>query len=211
MCLLIMFDNVCCPYFTLEQVFWDVFHQIIAHEFGALVTERLLREIVLRSVKHRSARLERKQNALADVNTIRTERAWEWPMPVSKEVIFECLNGYMKGTMWTKPPYDRGAADVRLSGDISSLNLDLLRVSDDFVIKKNDGRDANGSRAYQLILRHMQLLPCAAYTKKALHDLKGKRKAAGELQGQSPAKTSKMPAKSRDIFDMELETDEEYI
>src|SRR6267154_4262188 len=64
-------------------------------------------------------------------------------MPVSKEVIFECLNSYMKGTMWTEPPVcavcsqcDRDAADVRLSGDISSLNLDLLRASDDFIVKK---------------------------------------------------------------------------
>ncbi|KAG1756121.1 hypothetical protein EDB19DRAFT_1902293 [Suillus lakei] len=70
-------------------------------------------------------------------------------------------------------------------------------------------RDANGSHAYQLMLRHMQSLPCTAYTKQALHNSEGKMKAADELQGQSPAKTSKVPAKGHDIFDMELETDEE--
>jgi hypothetical protein len=50
----------------------------------------------------------------------------------------------------------------------------------------------------------MQLLPCAAYMKKALHDLKGKRKATDKLQDQSPAKNLKIPAKDHDIFDMEL-------
>ncbi|KAG1737048.1 hypothetical protein EDB19DRAFT_1910051 [Suillus lakei] len=132
------------PFLTFDSLSdQDVFHQIITHEFGALVTERLSQEIVSQSVKHRSARLERKQNALADANTIRIERERDWPVPVSKEVIFECLTGYMKGTMWTEPPvcavcsqYDRDATEVRLSGDISSLNLDLLRASDDFIIKK---------------------------------------------------------------------------
>ncbi|KAG1783848.1 hypothetical protein EV702DRAFT_18839 [Suillus placidus] len=68
-----------------------------------------------------------------------------------------------------------------------------------------NSRDANGSRAYQLILRHTQLLPCAAYTKKSLHNSKGKRKATDELEGQSPAKNSKIC----DIFDIEMETDDE--
>lgn len=71
-----------------------------------------------------------------------------------------------------------------------------------------NSRDANGSRIYQLILRRMQLLPCAAYTKKAFHDPKGKRKATDELGGQSPAKNSKMSTESHDIFDMELEADD---
>jgi hypothetical protein len=56
----------------------------------------------------------------------------------------------------------------------------------------------------------MQLLPCATYTKKALHDQKGKRKATDELvEDQSPTKSSKMPAKGHNIFDMDLETDDE--
>jgi hypothetical protein len=55
----------------------------------------------------------------------------------------------------------------------------------------------------------MQLLPCAAYTKKAIHDQKGKRKATDELVEQSPTKNSKMPTKGHDIFDMDLETDDE--
>ncbi|KAG1873152.1 hypothetical protein F4604DRAFT_776883 [Suillus subluteus] len=75
-----------------------------------------------------------------------------------------------------------------------------------------NSRDANGSRIYQLILRRMQLLPCAAYTKKAvqaLHDPKGKRKATDELGGQSPAKNSKSSRKGHDIFDMDLGTDDD--
>ncbi|KAG1903712.1 uncharacterized protein F5891DRAFT_1276393, partial [Suillus fuscotomentosus] len=70
----------------------DIFRQILTHEFGVLVTEHLSQEIVSHSVKIKSAQLERKQNTLADVNSIRTEREWEWPMPVSKEVIFECFD-----------------------------------------------------------------------------------------------------------------------
>ncbi|KAG2758052.1 hypothetical protein P692DRAFT_20710152, partial [Suillus brevipes Sb2] len=81
----------------------DVIHQILTHEFGALVIERLSQEIPSQSVKLRSARLNQKQNALADIINVRAEREREWPMPVSKEVVFECLNGYMKGTMWSEP------------------------------------------------------------------------------------------------------------
>jgi hypothetical protein len=72
-----------------------------------------------------------------------------------------------------------------------------------------NSRDANGSRIYQLILQRMQLLPCAAYTKKALHDPKGKRKAADKPRGQSPTKSSKLPMEGHDIFDMDLETDDD--
>ncbi|KAG1863882.1 hypothetical protein F4604DRAFT_2028772 [Suillus subluteus] len=120
-----------------------VFCQILAHDFGVLVTERLSQEIVLRSVKDMSARPECKHNALAEARDIRTDRERGWPMPVSKEVVLKCLNGYMEGTMWTEPfvcavcsQYDRDAVNIHLSGDISSMNLDLLRVSDDFVVKK---------------------------------------------------------------------------
>jgi hypothetical protein len=59
-----------------------------------------------------------------------------------KEVILKCLNGYMEGTMWIEPSvcavcsqYDRDAVNIHLSGDVSSMNLDLLCVSDDFIVK----------------------------------------------------------------------------
>ncbi|KAG1860298.1 hypothetical protein DFJ58DRAFT_744495 [Suillus subalutaceus] len=123
---LIIPSNAYCTYFMLEQVFWAVFCQILAHEFGVLVTERLSQEIVSRFVKDMSARLECKQNALAEQS-----------------------------------------------------------------------------------FRRMQLLPCAAYTKKALHDPKGKRKVTNELGGQSPAKNSKLSTESHDIFDIELEADDD--
>ncbi|KAG0705608.1 hypothetical protein DFH29DRAFT_906115 [Suillus ampliporus] len=96
--------------------------------------------------------------------------------------------------------------DACYAENLSALSAPVLRKS---ALRIPNSRDANGSRAYQLILRRMQLLPCAAYTKKALHDSKGKRKAGDELQGQSPTKTSKMPSKSHDLFDMDLGTDEE--
>ncbi|KAG2151189.1 uncharacterized protein EDB93DRAFT_300919 [Suillus bovinus] len=43
------------PFLTFDSLSdQDIFHQIITHEFGALVTERLSHEIVSRSVKHRT-------------------------------------------------------------------------------------------------------------------------------------------------------------
>ena len=71
-------------------------------------------------------------------------------MPVSKEVIFKCLNGYMEGTMWTEPPvcavcsqYDRDAADVRLSGDILSFNLDFSASQTTSLSKVRRSRHVN--------------------------------------------------------------------
>lgn len=56
-------------------------------------------------------------------------------------------------------------------------------------------RDANGSRVYQVMLQHMQLLPCEKYMQAAfvnsIKDGKGKRKATdegSEAMGQSPSK-----------------------
>ncbi|KAG1729878.1 uncharacterized protein EDB91DRAFT_1085649 [Suillus paluster] len=52
--------------------------------------------------------------------------------------------------------------------------------------------DVNGSCIYQIMLQHMQLLPCTKYTQPvfvdSLKDRKGKRKAADETTGQSPTK-----------------------
>ncbi|KAG1721369.1 uncharacterized protein EDB91DRAFT_1088475 [Suillus paluster] len=53
-------------------------------------------------------------------------------------------------------------------------------------------RNVNGSHIYQIMLQHMQLLPCTKYTQPifvdSLKDRKGKRKATDEMTGQSPTK-----------------------
>ncbi|KAG1830306.1 hypothetical protein EV424DRAFT_1535012 [Suillus variegatus] len=62
-------------------------------------------------------------------------------------------------------------------------------------------RDANGSRVYQMMLQHMQLLPCEKYMQAAfvnsIKDGREKRKAtdeASEAMGQSPAKKGSFSA-----------------
>ncbi|KAG1784928.1 uncharacterized protein HD556DRAFT_173979 [Suillus plorans] len=58
--------------------------------------------------------------------------------------------------------------------------------------RRDNPRDVNGSRIYQIMLQHMQLLPCTKYTQPvfvdSLKDRKRKRKAADETTGQSPTK-----------------------
>ncbi|KAG1845669.1 hypothetical protein F4604DRAFT_1936835 [Suillus subluteus] len=53
-------------YFTLEQVLQSL-GNVLAREFGVLVTEHLSQEIVSRSVKDMSARLGHKQNVPAEL------------------------------------------------------------------------------------------------------------------------------------------------
>ncbi|KAG1769754.1 hypothetical protein EDD22DRAFT_948726 [Suillus occidentalis] len=72
-------------------------------------------------------------------------------------------------------------------------------------------RDANGSRVYQIMLQHMQLLPCEKYMQAAfvnsIKDGKGKRKATdeeSEAMGQSPSKKGSFSAAVEDeLEDME--------
>ena len=61
--------------------------------------------------------------------------------------------------------------------------------------------DKFGSRNYQLILRRMQILPCASYVKAAMLDPKGKRKASEEPHEQSLMKKS---AGAQELLDMDL-------
>ncbi|KAG0705980.1 hypothetical protein DFH29DRAFT_872713 [Suillus ampliporus] len=53
-------------------------------------------------------------------------------------------------------------------------------------------RNVNGSRVSQIMLQHMQILPCTKYTQPvfvdSLKDKKGKRKVMDETTGQSPTK-----------------------
>ena len=58
--------------------------------------------------------------------------------------------------------------------------------------------DAKGSRIYQVMMQHMQQLPCTKYTQSTFVDtLKGKRKAVdvGEAIGQSPTKKGPFAAR----------------
>jgi hypothetical protein len=66
---------------------------------------------------------------------------------------------------------------------------------------KMSDRDKFELRNYQLILRRMQMLPCASYVKAAMLDPKDKRKASEEPHGQSPTKKS---AGAQELLDMDL-------
>ncbi|KAG0697616.1 hypothetical protein DFH29DRAFT_878604 [Suillus ampliporus] len=79
------------------------------------------------------------------------------------------------------------------------IHLFVILIFHSWTIKPHNNPsnpcDANGSDVYQMMLQHMQLLPCKKYMQASFVDLfkdgKGKRKAvdkASEAMGQSPTK-----------------------
>ncbi|KAG1779785.1 hypothetical protein EV702DRAFT_1086513 [Suillus placidus] len=120
----------------------DVIHQIITHEFGVLVTERLSQEIPSQSVKLRTARLNQKQNEVAGINNVHAEQEREWPMPVSKEVIFECLNGYMKGMMCRRT--DKASSSLEFLEDVYGAGPIHLFGAVGFALSRSSGPEDFG-------------------------------------------------------------------
>ena len=60
-----------------------------------------------------------------------------------REVVLDCLNEYMDGSKWCEPPicaicscYARDVVSVPISADLTPYNLELIRVSDEFIIRK---------------------------------------------------------------------------
>jgi len=75
--------------------------------------------------------------------TIRGDRVSQWPSPVPREVELDCLNEYMDGSKWCESPicaicscYARDVVSVPISTNLTPYNLELLRVSDEFIIRK---------------------------------------------------------------------------
>jgi len=129
------------PYTDAPDTFF--FLQILNVEFGSTIISQLSLEWLSSSAQRRIDRAEHRQHAIEEAIAIRDDRATQWPSPVPHAVVLDCLNKYMDGSKWCEPPvcavcscYARDVVSVPISDDLSPYNLDLLRISDEFIIRK---------------------------------------------------------------------------
>ncbi|KAG2142130.1 hypothetical protein BD769DRAFT_52350 [Suillus cothurnatus] len=128
---------------TCDLSYDDICNAIIRCEFGNDVVDRFSQEIPTRSAADKNLRMAKKQSALAEARQIVAVREQHWPSVVPQMVILQRLNEYMDATVWTDPPicavcsqYARDTEEFPLALDVTGLNLELLRLKNEHLIKK---------------------------------------------------------------------------
>jgi hypothetical protein len=135
---------VCLPFPTFVNVSRAVaFRAILAHEFGPHIINRLAEPILSRSEAGKKKCVEQKQQALSLAMDVRTAREQQWPLVVQPKIVLERLHAYLDGSMWSDPSvcavcsqFESDGVDVSLSADLSGLNLELLHLTDEYLIQK---------------------------------------------------------------------------
>jgi hypothetical protein len=120
---------------------------ILCCEYGRVVVERLGHGTISRPERRKVTRREHKIRGAADARSLETLRRSEWPTPVSKEVVLDCLHRYYEGSKWIDPPVcavcsqrQRESRTVVISANPESppsdISLEVLRLTDPFIIRK---------------------------------------------------------------------------
>ncbi|KAG2146100.1 uncharacterized protein EDB93DRAFT_1337664 [Suillus bovinus] len=194
------------------------------YEYGAVVMERLTSQITQVSSHEcmKMVRKEQKMQAVADEHNLGIVCWREWPKSAGRSWCIcdlEDSKGCYSALLTT---YDLCGMRVQ-SLDICDERGVQIHVSE-YKTKLKEGSivelevilklwtikpcsnssnpcDANSSHIYQMMLQHMQLLPCEKYMQAAfvnlIKDGKGKRKAAdkaSETMSQSPTKKGSFSA-----------------
>ena len=76
---------------------------LLTEEFGEEISEQLISLPSSEITKERNKRARREKHAavVADSHAAREAYAQSWPQVVPKDVVYECLDAYYKGTQWT--------------------------------------------------------------------------------------------------------------
>ncbi|KAG1724041.1 uncharacterized protein EDB91DRAFT_1255413 [Suillus paluster] len=123
-----------CPFPLSSSAAWDeVLNAILQEEFGTLVIQCISQHIPSPSAWRKEACADVKHSVIADAHGQQASREEQWSVPVPRDVIFQCLKDYVRGSAWKTPPvcavcsqYDMDAVEISVFGDLSSLHLDLL-------------------------------------------------------------------------------------
>jgi hypothetical protein len=112
-------------------------------EFGEIIIECLSDAVASRSTTGRQLRTEKKLEILAEARDVVATQEQLWPSIVPQSAILRCLNEYTDATVWTDPPicavcsqYAQDMVEFSLSQDLSGLNLELLQLKNEHLIKK---------------------------------------------------------------------------
>lgn len=119
--------------------------KILEREYGQKIVDILARSPQAppcKAVELKNARRKNKLESVIAAQQAMAQYEREWPTVVPQNVVFDCLNRYYEGSMWTEPPicavcgqYQRNVKtyDLPHNGD---LELDVLRLRDPFIIRQ---------------------------------------------------------------------------
>lgn len=125
----------------------EILHRILCLEFGATIVHGLSLACISpedsRSSRGRMQRARLKLESVSAAEADHLARRQAWPSTIPQNVVLERLSDYYVGTQWTEPPvcavcsrYERSCVTVELaSDDFFGYHLDLLRITDPFIIR----------------------------------------------------------------------------
>lgn len=138
--------------------------EIICHtlpsEFGSIIVYCITHD--LRSAREsksdqgKARRSALKQESVAAARVVHLEREQAWPSIVPRDVVLRCLGDYHRGSQWSEPPtwavcsrFVEGCLVVDLSDDLVCYNLDILQISDPFIIQNCIVQSMSASFSFQ--------------------------------------------------------------
>ena len=128
-----------------------IIYEILIVEYGKDILDELSRPCLSRKETIKacvnSGRLEQKMQERMTTFKLVSEIHTDWPHKISHEIIFERLNEYLEGTLWTLPPpcavcsrqiHETSVTSLIMDGNTSTLphHLDMFIINDPFVIQK---------------------------------------------------------------------------
>ena len=116
---------------------------VINYEYGDVLLQAISCHPLSRSER---SKLERKHNKLSDIQYKKQnldDYAAAWPSQVPQSHIWKCLDAYRQGTIWVDPPVcavcGQGSENIKEvqvgQNTKDSLSLEVLRLTDDFIIR----------------------------------------------------------------------------
>jgi len=104
---------------------------LLGQEFGDMISKPLMSLPTSELAKERNKRARREKHEVAVSDARETQETYvqSWPQVVQKDVVYECLKSYYKGSQWTTPPVccvcSRQQHDVEMHDIVVAANEEL--------------------------------------------------------------------------------------